>query len=119
MPRQRAAQNWSRHFRRAVLGGAFGDRRTWFGSLSRRNAACSPEEPNRKAPCAAPDPPRERHGMHTSRRLQPVAMVLKYSHPCRLVIGPGGFEEGYPSQPPRRAMIQLAQAKLCLTCGFF
>lgn len=28
-----------------------------------------------------------------------------------MVMGPGGLSEAYPFQPPRRAMIQLAQAK--------
>jgi HAE1 family hydrophobic/amphiphilic exporter-1 len=59
------------------------------------------------------------YGMHTSLRTQPLAMARKYWRPWRKVMGPGGLDEGYPSHPPRRAMIQAAHARLCLGCGLF
>jgi len=39
-------------------------------------------------------PPPADYGMHTFRSVHPFATAWKYSQPLRMVIGPGGFEEG-------------------------
>jgi len=46
--------------------------------------------------------------LSTARALQNASNLVS---PWRMVIGPGGLSEAYPFQPPRRAMIQLAQAR--------
>jgi len=56
--------------------------------------------------------------MHTSLSCQPVAMVWKCFEAMPEVMGPGGLDDGYPSQPPRRPMIQAAQAMLSGGYGF-
>src|SRR4051812_20936401 len=50
-----------------------------------------------------PLPPLTGYAIHTSRRAQPAARAWKYSRPWRKVIGPGGLDLGYPSQPPSLA----------------
>ncbi len=39
-------------------------------------------------------PPPTRYGMHTSRRVHPSAIALKYCKPRQKVMGPGDLEEG-------------------------
>ncbi len=39
-------------------------------------------------------PSRKRYGMHTSRRVHPSAIALKYCKPRQKVMGPGALEEG-------------------------
>src|SRR5436305_12501446 len=57
--------------------------------------------------------------MHTSLRLHPATIAWNCWRPFLNVIGPGGLEEGYPSQPPSFAMIQAAQRRLAFGLGFF
>src|SRR5271163_1480966 len=57
--------------------------------------------------------------MHTSLRLHPATIAWNSSRPCLKVIGPGGLDEGYPSQPPSLAMIQVAHLRLLVRWGFF
>jgi hypothetical protein len=49
--------------------------------------------------------------MHISQDGTGVAEGFEPGEPVALVMGPGGLSEAYPFQPPRRAMIQLAQAR--------
>ena len=62
----------------------------------------------------APGPPLPPEGPHlctfpmTARAWQRAWSLVR---PWRIVIGPGGLSEAYPFQPPRRAMIQVAQAR--------
>src|SRR6266852_9690931 len=57
--------------------------------------------------------------MHTFLRVHPATIAWNSSRPCLKVMGPGGLEEGYPSQPPSLAIIQLAHLRLLVRWGFF
>src|SRR5437867_4146402 len=56
--------------------------------------------------------------MHTFLSPPPCASRWSLSMPILRVIGPGGREDGYPPQPPSRAVSHAAQARLRRGWGF-